>query len=80
MKLKIRKLILVTLIGLFIIFGIPKPVYAMYQYMNELDFQIDVKDNGDLRITEFWNIDLEDTNTLFKAFYDDDGYAWSCKN
>lgn len=73
MKLVFKKIILIFFIVLIWIFVIPKNSFAGYQTLNSLDFQIDIKENGDMRITEFWNIDMEDTNTLFKTFQFDEG-------
>ena len=55
------------------IFLFPEKSLAGYQTLNKLDFQIDVKENGNLHVTEVWDVDLEDTNTLFKTFPYDEG-------
>ena len=74
MKSKIKNCIFIIAIIFFMICLMPEKAFAGYQELNKLDFQIDVKENGDIQITEFWDIELEDTNTLFKTFQKDDGY------
>ena len=48
--------------------------HAKYQKLNVLEYQIDVQKNGDMRITELWDIYVEETNTLFKTFQIDNTY------
>ena len=74
MKLKIKGIVFITFIVIGIMFCIPKSSFAGYQTLNSLDFQVDVQENGDMNITEIWDVDLEDTNTLFKTFPKDTGY------
>ena len=45
--------------------------YAMSQSLNNLNFDIKILDNGNVSVTEIWDINLEDTNTLFKTFNKD---------
>lgn len=40
-------------------------------YLNSLDFQTQINSDGSIDITETWNIDIEDTNTLYKVFETD---------
>lgn len=40
-------------------------------YLNNLDFDVKVNSDGSMDVTETWNIDIEDTNTLFKTFKTD---------
>ena len=74
MKKCIEISILIGFIVFLTIFLLPQKSFAGYQNLNELNFQVDVKENGDIRITEFWDVDIEDTNTLFKTFQKDNGY------
>ena len=37
-------------------------------YLNNLNFGVQINDDGSMDVTETWNIDIEDTNTLFKTF------------
>ena len=36
--------------------------------LQNLDFEVLLKQNGDMEVTETWNIEILDTNTLFKTF------------
>lgn len=62
----------VLIIGLIFIFN-PNNVFAS-QEMKDLDYSIVVTDDGDIQIKETWNIELSDTNTLFKTFVKDNSY------
>ena len=73
MKLNFRKITFIILVSCFIMLCMPEKSFAGYQTLHSLDFQIDIKENGDMHITEFWNVDIEDTNTLFKTFPIDEG-------
>ena len=65
--MKNRKLfVLIFFILILIIFS--NKSFAMSQSLENLEFDIKIKDNGDVSITEFWDADLYDTNTLFKTF------------
>lgn len=44
--------------------------------LNDLNFKVNVKNNGDIDITEKWNIEIEDTNTLFKTFNKNGSYDY----
>lgn len=37
-------------------------------YLNNLDFYAEINENGNLNVTETWNIDVSNTNTLYKTF------------
>ena len=39
-----------------------------YQYMNQLDYEVTLKDNGDMDVVETWDIYLKNTNTVFRNF------------
>lgn len=45
---------------------------SSYLYLNQLDFQAQINADGSMNVKETWNIDIEDTNTLFKTFKTDD--------
>lgn len=73
--MKICKRIL-TVIALTLLFLIINTVTANagYQKLNSLDFIVDAKDNGDMVITEKWDVYIDETNTLFKTFKIDNTY------
>lgn len=40
-------------------------------YLNKLDFEVQINNDGSMNITETWNIDISSTNTLYKTFETD---------
>lgn len=40
-------------------------------YLNHLDFQAQINQDGSMKVTEKWNIKISDTNTLYKTFKTD---------
>ena len=50
-----------------------KPVKASSSdlYLNNLEFNAQINDDGSMNVTEKWNIKIEDTNTLYKTFKKD---------
>lgn len=40
-------------------------------YLNKLEFNAKINSDGNMNVTEIWDIDIEDTNTLFKTFKTD---------
>lgn len=62
-KAKICLMMIITII----IIGITKTVSAELK-LNVLKFEANIKENGDMEVTELWNIRIEDTNTLYKYF------------
>ena len=66
------KKILITLIFLmlFIIFGTVKS-NAGSLYLDDLDFNAQINQDGSMNVTETWDISINETNTLFKTFKTD---------
>jgi len=69
---KIRN-ILLSIIAVFLIFiCFPNDVKAeSYLYLNSLFFDIKINEDASINVTEYWNIDIEETNTLYKSFKTD---------
>ena len=65
-----KKLLIIIVFGLLFIFN-NNYANAMSQNLNDLEFDIKIIENGDVRITEIWDANLNDTNTLFKSFTKD---------
>ena len=65
---KIKNIIYFVMFMSFFILLFSNNSYAMSQSLNSLNFDINIMDNGDVLITEIWDADLYDTNTLFKTF------------
>lgn len=40
-------------------------------YLNDLEFNIQINSDGSIDVEEMWNIDIKNTNTLFKTFEKD---------
>lgn len=39
-----------------------------YQYLNSIDYYVEMQKDGSMRVTETWDINIKNTNTLFKTF------------
>ena len=37
-------------------------------FLNLLQFEAQIQEDGSMLVTEYWDIDIEDTNTLYKTF------------
>ena len=37
-------------------------------FLNLLQFEAQIQEDGSMVVTEYWDIDVEDTNTLYKTF------------
>ena len=64
---KFKSVLLVFLVTSIFILLFSNCSFAMDQSLNNLEFDIKINDDGDVWITEFWDADLYDTNTLFKT-------------
>lgn len=67
---KVKKTITYFVIGIVSILLATQPVQASSSdlYLNQLDFEARVNQNGSMDVTEKWNIKIKDTNTLYKTF------------
>ena len=65
-----KKLILIILIFLasLAIGTVISRASSSELYLNELEFNANLNADGSMDVTEFWNIKIQDTNTLFKTF------------
>lgn len=65
-----KKSIICIFILLLILMGlcIPSKAANSYLNLNELNFYAKINDDGSMDVVETWNIEIEDTNTLFKTF------------
>lgn len=68
-----KKIITYLIIGIATILFMTNPVQASSSdlYLNQLDFQAQINQDGSMNVTEKWNIEIEDTNTLYKTFKTD---------
>ena len=65
-----KKSLICIFILLLILMGlcIPSKAANSYLNLNELNFYAKINDDGSMDVVETWNIEIEDTNTLFKTF------------
>ena len=68
-----KKIITYFVIGIASILFMINPVQASSSdlFLNQLDFQAQINQDGSMNVTEKWNIEIEDTNTLYKTFKTD---------
>lgn len=71
MKKRIFYLILATLVFLGIANKVEASSTTRDLYLNHLDFQAQINHDGSMKVTEKWNIKINDTNTLYKTFQTD---------
>ena len=67
---KLKKLLILTIwiFAFTILNNIPVNASSSDLYLNNLDFQAQINIDGSMDVTEKWNIEIEDTNTLYKTF------------
>ena len=68
MKKKVIFLITIFLISILFIFSLNTISYAGYQDMEELNYDVQLNEDGTVDVVETWNIYVSYTNTLFKDF------------
>ena len=61
------KIIIMIIISFVFLFSISS-LSEKFQYMDSLDYQVKVIKNGSIEVVETWNINVKNTNTLFKNF------------
>lgn len=68
-----RKIILSIAFVLTLIIAFPIVTKASSEnlYLNSLNFEAEINYDGSMNVTEIWNIDISNTNTLFKTFKTD---------
>ena len=69
-KLKNISIILICVMLIFSLLNVSKAENSDL-YLNNLNFDVQINSDGSMDITETWNIDIENTNTLFKTFKKD---------
>ena len=63
--MKNKKILFIFMFVIFILLLLTVKSNASL-YLNELEFYAEIDENGDMDVTETWNIDISDTNTLYK--------------
>lgn len=67
-KKHIQVLILALIFVTVLILGTTTTKASSNLYLNNIDFQANIEEDGDMQVTEIWNISIKDTNTLYKTF------------
>lgn len=68
-----KVIIILIFILLFLIIGsIKSEAKSSDLYLENLEFNSIIEENGDMVVNETWDIDIENTNTLYKTFKTDD--------
>ena len=67
MNNRIKNLIIIFSFTFLILLFLPTISNASL-YLNNLDFNCEIDENGNMKVVETWNIDVSDTNTLYKTF------------
>lgn len=74
-----KMLIVLMFFGIFTILGNTKS-NAGSLYLNNLDFDAQINQDGSMNVTETWDISVEETNTLVKTFKTDSSKYSSISN
>lgn len=71
--MKIKKYLFEIIFSVFVIFILTSMHNKSFAslYLNNLDFDVKVNSDASIDVTEIWDIDIEETNTLFKTFKTD---------
>lgn len=73
--MKNKKIIFVLIFAIIVLLGLTTKSNASL-YLNNLDFYAEIDTNGNMNVTETWNIRISNTNTLYKTFeLDEDKYS-----
>lgn len=69
--MKLRKLLAMFIIIIaLVLLGETKSQASLH--LKNLDFQVQINDDGSMNVVETWDIKVSDTNTLYKTFIKDD--------
>jgi len=65
--MKLKHIIKVLIIAIFLIL-INSNISNASLYLNNLEFDAQINEDGSMDVTETWDIDISETNTLYKTF------------
>lgn len=69
--MKLKRILLIFVLALvLILLGETRSEASLY--LDNLDFQVQINDDGSMNVVETWDIKVSDTNTLYKTFIKDD--------
>ena len=73
--MKKKKLLFILIFAIFILIALTTKSNASL-YLNSLDFYVELDENGNMDVTETWNVSVSSTNTIYKTFeLDEDKYS-----
>ncbi len=72
MKMELKKKIWIAIFFVGILLLLENCSYAGTQKFNSLDYDAQLNSDGSMDVVEVWDINIQDTNTLFKNFELDD--------
>ena len=73
--MKNKKILFILIFAIFILLVLTTKSNASL-YLYDLDFYAELDENGNMNVTETWNISVSSTNTLYKTFkLDEDKYS-----
>lgn len=61
-------LLIFMIVVAFAVCGNAIEVSQKYQYLNSIDYYVEMHEDGSMRVTETWDVYVKNTNTLFKSF------------
>ena len=65
--MKLKQILYILIFSIFLIFAGTTNSHASLR-LNHMDFQAYLKEDGSMDVIEIWDINISDTNTLFKTF------------
>ena len=69
---KIKKFLIIAIFLLTIaILGGNNVKADSYLHLNNLKFDVQINEDASINVTEYWDIEIEETNTLYKTFITD---------
>lgn len=75
-----NSLIIFSCIFIFLFLGTISSMASGDLYLNELNFDAKINLDGSMDVVETWDIDIEETNTLFKTFETDKSKYYAITN
>ena len=61
-------IIIMTVISGFLTLMLSEDVGEKTQYLDSIDYSVTLNEDGSMKVTETWDININNTNTLFKQF------------
>lgn len=61
-------LVIMTIVSIFLTLMFASNSSEKSQYLDSIDYNVILNKDGSMKVTETWNINIKNTNTLFKQF------------